>query len=71
MNDTFDFSAIHANVAEIAARRRLSQKELCRMANVPFTSYWRIQHGSDPRLSTVKKLALALEVELSTLMRGA
>ncbi len=44
--------------------RVLSQRELARMANLAYGTVWRLENGfPEARTSTIRKLAVALEVE--------
>ena len=44
-------------------RRTLTMEELARRAGVGRATIYRIEHGADAQLSTVRKLATALDVD--------
>lgn len=54
--------SININLKKLRLQRKLTQGELARIANIELTQISRIERGaSEPKLETIKKLALALK----------
>jgi len=47
----------------------LSQRELARMAGLTHTTVWRLEHGSEARPGTIRKVAGVLGVEPRELLK--
>lgn len=67
-------STIAANVRRLAAERDLALAHLADYAGIGRTTIWRLLDAndrgpSDPRLSTLTALAVALEVDITDLLR--
>jgi len=68
MNDIATFAR---NVAQARASRKLSQTQVSSRSGIHVTEVSRIERGlRDPRLSTLIRLAHALEVSLAQLIEG-
>ncbi len=52
-------------------RRALTMRELATAAGIAYTTVFRLEHGKDAELPTVRKLAEALKVEPHELMEQA
>ncbi len=63
---------VAAAVRDLRHVRNLSQRQLAARMNVPRTYISKIENGKAmPTLSSLNRLAMALEVEMSTLLRDA
>jgi len=62
-------SKIAANLKRLKQERGLSQSDLCKKTGLAYHTIAKIETGStsDPRISTLKKLAKALDVSLDIL----
>jgi len=64
--------AFASNLRRLRNRRKLSQEALADLCKPPLhrTEVSLLERGRDPRLSTMVRLARALEVSVSDLVRG-
>ena len=60
------------NIKRYRAERGYSQETLARLAGITHSALTKIEAGysQDPRVKTVKKIAIALEVTIDDLMSG-
>jgi transcriptional regulator with XRE-family HTH domain len=59
-----DIAAFASNVARLRSKKKLSQTQVASRSGIHTTEVSRIERGlRDPRLSTLVRLARALEVE--------
>jgi len=58
-----------ANIKKLRSRKKLSQDQLARVADIPYNTLIKIESGrsSNPTFETLSKLADALEVSLDEL----
>lgn len=63
-------STIAKNLKLLKKKKGLSQSDLCKKANLAYHTIAKIEAGSttDPRISTLKKIADALNVSIDTLI---
>jgi predicted transcriptional regulator len=71
MNSKPRVSKIAANLKRLKREKKLSQSSLCRKSGLAYHTIAKIETGttSDPRISTLKKLAYALGVSLDDLVK--
>lgn len=64
-------SKIAGNLKKIKKQLKLSQSELCKKADLAYHTVAKIESGStpDPRVSTVAKIAAALQVPIEELIK--
>jgi transcriptional regulator with XRE-family HTH domain len=68
---TSDVAIFARNVAATRAKRKLSQTQVSKRSGVHSTEVSRIERGlRDPRISTIIRLARAMEVEPARLLDG-
>jgi transcriptional regulator with XRE-family HTH domain len=62
---------VSERIRQVRQRATFGQAELARAAGISVAGLWQIEHGQrEPRPATIRKIALALGIEPSTLMRG-
>lgn len=62
---------ISENLKKLKKQNNLSQSDLCKKADLAYHTIAKIENGAtpDPRISTIKKLAKALEVTVEELIK--
>lgn len=66
MNETI----VH-NVLSFCEKRGMSQKQMCRRADIPYTTFWRWKtNRATPDLRVLGVIADTLGVRLASLLRG-
>lgn len=55
-------------VKEVRKAKKISRLELSKRANISYSLLFRIEQGFDVRLSTLMKIAVALETDLKELL---
>lgn len=71
MKKNKQISKIAENLKRLKRERRLSQSDLCKKTALAYHTIAKIENGStaDPRISTLEKIAEALDVSLDVLVK--
>lgn len=60
---------VRLRIKELRNRRGWSMRELARRAGMRYATVHALEHGADPQLSTLEKLARAFDVKVTALLR--
>lgn len=63
-------TSLSKNIKKYREKKRLTQEALARKANISYNTIIKLETGGirDPRMSTIKKIAKALEVSINELL---
>jgi transcriptional regulator with XRE-family HTH domain len=61
---------ISRNIKKLREKTGLSQDQMARKANIPFSTYLKVENGvtSNPSIQTLLNIAVALEISLDELV---
>jgi len=60
---------VRLRIRELRKQREWSMRELAKRAGVRYATVHALEHGADPQLSTLVKLARAFGVKVTALLR--
>lgn len=71
--DILSRKILSKNLKRLRKKKGISQDQLARKANIPYSTYLKIESGytSNPSIQTVVNIAVALDVFVDALLKGA
>ncbi len=60
---------VRLRIRELREYRKWSMRELAKRAGIRYATVHALEHGADPSLSTLLKIARAFDVRVTTLLR--